>query len=137
MGHTVGDQANRAVKKGVAREQVKETRTPEQILKGIRGNLVARLSVTPNDIQFLLAQYDDARAVIGTLSADVTEKLLVISTQDDTITELNSKLAEFRNVYEQENRSASVTVERTIDSFTPSTPLPESVVSALTSVEGE
>lgn len=59
MGHNVGDQANRAVKAG-ERKAAEEKRTPEEIIKGIRGNLAAHLAVTPSDTQFLLAQYDAA-----------------------------------------------------------------------------
>ncbi len=44
----------------ITKTEVKETRTPEQIIKVIRGNLTAHLAVTPNDTAFLLAQYDAA-----------------------------------------------------------------------------
>lgn len=56
MGHNPGTSA---VKKS-ERKQAQEKRTPEEILKGIRGNLAAHLSVTPSDIAFLLLQYDQA-----------------------------------------------------------------------------
>ena len=90
MGHTVGDQANRAVKKG-ERKQVLETRSPDEIIKAIRGNLAAHLAVTPNDVQFLLAQYDAAVHIIEDRATEVRD--------------LQIKLDEFRSVYEQENRS--------------------------------
>lgn len=48
------------------RTQVKEIRSADEILKGIRGNLKAHLSVTPGDIAFLLAQFDAAMAAINT-----------------------------------------------------------------------
>lgn len=52
MGHN-GTQA--AAKK----EKVKASdRTPEQILKDIRNNVAAKLFVTPNDVRFLLGEYD-------------------------------------------------------------------------------
>jgi hypothetical protein len=54
MGH---NPATRDVKTS-DRKKAEEKRTPDEIIKGIRGNLVAHLSVTPNDIAFLLAQYD-------------------------------------------------------------------------------
>ena len=57
MAHSVGEQAARAVKNS-ERKKILETRTPEQILKGIRGNLAAHLAVTPNDTAFLLDLYD-------------------------------------------------------------------------------
>lgn len=46
------------------RKKIEEKRTPEAILLGIRGNLVAHLSITPSDIAFLLAQHDLAAATI-------------------------------------------------------------------------
>ena len=58
MAHSNQEAAARAVKN--SQKKVVETRTPEQIIKGIRGNLEAHLSVTPNDIAFLLECYDAA-----------------------------------------------------------------------------
>ena len=57
MAHSVGEQAARAVKNS-ERKQAGEKRTPDEIIKGIRGNLAAHLAVTPGDTAFLLAQYD-------------------------------------------------------------------------------
>lgn len=56
MGHSVGKAAENAVQRGAYKKEVE--RTPEQILKDIRRNLDARLAVTPDDVRFLLAQYD-------------------------------------------------------------------------------
>ena len=61
MGHNVGKQAEAAVKKGERKAAV-ETRTPAEIIKGIRGNLAAHLAVTPSDTKFLLDSYD---AIVG------------------------------------------------------------------------
>lgn len=61
MAHSVGEQAARAVKNS-ERKKVLETRSPGEIIKGIRGNLKAHLAVTPSDTAFLLAQYDAAIA---------------------------------------------------------------------------
>ena len=58
MAHSVGEQAARAVKN--SEKKTVETRTPEQILKVIRGNLAANLAVTPGDQRFLLARYEAA-----------------------------------------------------------------------------
>ena len=56
MGKNVGTVAAEAVKKS---EKVKASeRTGEQVLADIRRNLAAHLAVTPNDVRFLLAQYD-------------------------------------------------------------------------------
>jgi hypothetical protein len=62
MSHSVSETAARAVAN--SQRKVAETRTPEQILKGIRGNLAAHLAVTPNDVAFLLARYDEASAAL-------------------------------------------------------------------------
>src|ERR1035437_3022468 len=68
MGHNPGTKFENERKAAV------ETRAPEDVLKGIRGNLAAHLAVTPNDTQFLLAQHDAACARIVEL--DVTLALL-------------------------------------------------------------
>lgn len=58
MGHTVGEQAGRSVKKSEKTRLLE--RTPEQIIKDIRNNLSAKLAVTPDDVKFLLGKYDEA-----------------------------------------------------------------------------
>lgn len=60
MGHNVGKAADNAVQKSAVKKAVE--RTPEQILKDIRNHLDAKLAVTPDDVRFLLAQYDAAIA---------------------------------------------------------------------------
>jgi hypothetical protein len=58
MGHTVGEQAGRSVKKS---EKTKlAERTPQEIIKSIRNLLDAKLAVTPDDTRFLLTKYDEA-----------------------------------------------------------------------------
>ena len=69
MAHSVGEQAARAVKNS-ERKTVLETRSAEDIIKGIRGNLKAHLAVTPSDTAFLLAQYDEAIVRIRELYGD-------------------------------------------------------------------
>ena len=103
MGHNPSDA--RTGGKPFAAKKIEEKRTPEEILKGIRGNLAAHLSVTPNDIAFLLAQYDDQKSAVGLLVFTATE----LRTQ---ITDLQAKVEELRSVYEQENRSTTVTFEQ-------------------------
>jgi hypothetical protein len=58
MSHSVGEQANRAVKKSEKKAAV-SLRTPEERLAAIRGSVAAKLYVTPDDIRFLLDLYDD------------------------------------------------------------------------------
>lgn len=50
MGHNPGTQK--------ATKAVVEKRTPEEIMKVIRGNIATNLFVTPTDQRFLLVQYD-------------------------------------------------------------------------------
>jgi hypothetical protein len=111
MAHSVSEQAARAVKNS-ERKKVVETRTPEEILKGIRGNLAAHLSVTPNDIQFLLDRYYAAAQAV--VDSDVKRGTLGLENETlrADIKAMEVKLEEFRTVYEQENRSTTVTVER-------------------------
>jgi hypothetical protein len=60
MGHAVSEAAARSVRKSQAVK--KEERSQEQILKDIRSSLDAKLSVTPDDIRFLLGLYDKSIA---------------------------------------------------------------------------
>lgn len=109
MGHNVGTAAANAVKKS---ERVKPgDRTPEQILKDIRGNLAAHLFVTPNDQRWLLARYDEAvQAVV-----DGDFKRGALGLENESIKAENVRLTvqveEFRSVYEQENRCQTLTLE--------------------------
>ena len=57
MAHSVAEQAARSVKKSEKMKLLE--RTPEQIIKDIRMNLNAKLAVTPDDVRFLLAKYDE------------------------------------------------------------------------------
>ena len=62
MAHSVSEAAARAVKNS---QKVKaEERTPEQILKGIRGNIAAHLAVTFSDTAWLLETYDRTHALL-------------------------------------------------------------------------
>jgi hypothetical protein len=126
MGHNVGDQANRAVKKS-EKKSADALRTPEERLSAIRSSLAAKLFVTPDDVRFLLGLYDGRMEFIDQVVNPALE-----TTRHDCdnfahqVVELQAKLDEFRTVYEQENRSTTVTVERV---------LPESVYNALTAIE--
>jgi hypothetical protein len=116
MGHSVGDAAARSVRKS---EKVKpEDRTPEQILKGIRSNLAARLAVTPDDQRFLLLQYDTtvtslqaANEVSKELTLQVENLTKQNNDQNQQIQKLVEENDQFRAVYEQENRKQLLSVE--------------------------
>ena len=118
MGHTVGDQAGIAVRKG--QKQRLEDRTPEEILKQIRNNLAARLAVTPDDQRFLLLQYDTttgslvaANEVGRHLIAQVENLTKQNNDQNAQIQKLVEENDQFRAVYEQENRKQLLSVETT------------------------
>jgi hypothetical protein len=118
MGHTVGDQAAKAVKKSEKRAADAQ-RTPEQRLAAIRGSLAAKLFVTPEDQRFLLDLLDQATTIVTTLKQlDQHQAVLIVdlqaknAEQSGSIGELQSKLEEFRTVYEQENRSTKIKIER-------------------------
>src|ERR1700676_4608443 len=113
MAHSVSEQAARAVKNSERKQT--ETRTPEQILKGIRNSLVSHTWITPSDVQFLLGQYDAVTAQYQAAVAIITdrnhevEKLQhIIEDRATDVRDLQVKLDEFRAVYEQENRSTTL-----------------------------
>ena len=105
MGHN----PNKIVKTK-ERKQVLETRSPEDIIKGIRGNLVAHLSVTPSDIAFLLKEFDVATAAVEQLGASAVSLFRRAEAAETKICALQEKLDEFRAVYDAENRNVTVTV---------------------------
>ena len=116
MAHSVGEQAARAVKN--SQKTVAETRTPEEILKTIRGNIAAHLFVTPTDQRFLLEQYDAAITSIYTVNRDHVTLRSAIEAQDAYIADLqaeivrlNEQIEQFRTVYEQENRNQTLRVD--------------------------
>jgi hypothetical protein len=116
MGHSVGDQAGIAVRKG--QKQKPEDRTPEQILKGIRNNLASRLAVTPDDQRFLLLQYDTTTTSLqaaNEVSKELTLQVENLTKQNNDQNQQIQKLVEendqFRAVYEQENRKQLLSVE--------------------------
>ena len=98
----MGHKPNKIVKTK-ERKQVLETRSPEDIIKGIRGNLVAHLSVTPSDIAFLLVAFDAEKE----FSHKLTEENVDLKAQ---IADLEEKVAWARQVYEDENRSFTIAI---------------------------
>ena len=110
MGHSVSKAANNAVEKS---KKVKAAdRTDLQIIADMRRNFAAGLAVTADDQKWLLAQYDalvekDLDGQIGYMQVRITQLV-------EENTQLTTKLQEFRDVYEQENRSTVVKVERVL-----------------------
>lgn len=118
MGHSVGDQAGIAVRKG--QKQRVEERTPEQIMKGIRNSLASRLAVTPDDQRFLLLQYDTVLSSLveaqhAAIDLDVQIENLTKQNNDQAaqIQKLVEENDQFRDVYEKENRRQLLSVETT------------------------
>jgi len=63
MGHSVSKAADNAVKK--SEKVAGAARTPEQIIATVRAQLSQHLAVVPEDVRFLLAQYDAQAIVIS------------------------------------------------------------------------
>lgn len=117
MAHSVSEAAARAVKNSERKQT--ETRTPAQRLADIRKNRAAKLFVTPADQDFLLASLDAALASVQSLTtiAEAAGKSLESTRADrdrfaHRVVELEAKVEEFRQVYEEENRSMALKVER-------------------------
>lgn len=127
MAHSVSEAAARAVKNSERKQA--ETRTPEQRLADIRKNRAAKLFVTPDDQDFLLAQHDAYKASaesykesVEKSADDIMQLRAQLAGANDRLSEyanvivpgLEAKLEEFRQVYEEENRTMAVKMERTL-----------------------
>lgn len=130
MSHTVGEKAALAVAAS-QRQPLKETRTDEQRIKDLRKNLANNLWIMPDDIRLLLNLYDAAVITLGERenSEKEVQQLQIIleaanfsleSTRADRdrfaheVVVLQAQVEQFRTVYETENRSQNVTLERFI-----------------------
>lgn len=119
-----------AAARAVARSEKKDPskRTDREVIADVRRLLGSGLAVTPDDQRFLLTKYDDVLGLMvqnTSLLQDSTESLqnayreidelkALNASQSTMITELHEKLDEFRRVYELENSSQSVKVERAL-----------------------
>lgn len=119
MSHTVGEKAAMAVKNSQKKTGAVETRTHAEIIKTLRGNLNSPLAILKTDVAVLLAAYDllserfekNARLLESETIACAAFRtrisdLLAVQEQ------LAAKIEEFRAVYEAENSSQSVKLER-------------------------
>ena len=88
--------ADKAVAK--SQKKVATERTPEEVLKGIRGNFAAGLAVTPDDQKFLLGLYDAAfnhavdlgnRLILCREHIHHEDLPVVVASTDVELTELN------------------------------------------------
>jgi|SRR5579864_424283 len=100
MGH---NPATRDAKK-FERTKILETRSADDIIKGIRGNLVSPLTILKTDVAVLLKNYDAMVAGVLDLQAQ-------LAASEALVVDLKAKVEEFRSVYDQENRSTTITFE--------------------------
>ncbi len=155
MGHNPSTRSDKKLEK----KEAEALRTPEQRLAAIRGSLLAKLFVIPDDVRFVLGLYDSALSAIILAGAEYARLTTLNASQSTMIVELQAlvenakytvevlgkslldrkaeiadlqaKNDEFRDVYDQENRSTTLTVERV-----PSEPaLPASVYNALIAID--
>lgn len=113
MGHNVGKAADNAVKR--SQQQKLATRTPEEVLADIRRNLASNLAVTPSDQRFLLEQYDIERSAVVHLGESVKALLFRAESAEAQVVQLKAKIEEFRSVYETENQSMVLKVEKVLE----------------------
>jgi hypothetical protein len=109
MGHTVGEQAGRSVKKSEKAKQAE--RSSEQIIKEIRHHLADKTAVVPLDTAFLLLQYDVITELVEDLKKQVENLTNQNNDQNAQVQKLVEENDQFREVYEQENRKQLLSVE--------------------------
>jgi hypothetical protein len=97
----------KAAREAVARgaNQTADTRTKEKRLFDIGNHYASHLAVTYDDQKLL---WDEYKAV-GSLLFGATERVALLEIEN---ADLRSKNEEFRAVYESENRSTTLKVER-------------------------
>jgi hypothetical protein len=107
MGRSVSDAAAQAVAKSNKKESVE--RSPDEIISHARNNAQSGLSVTSVDILFILGVLDSTRAALrAEAELNASQSTMIVS-----LTEQNER---FREVYELENHSSSVKIEK-VDEF--------------------
>jgi hypothetical protein len=102
MGHNVGKQAALAVAAGQKRgAAVAETRTSDEIIKTLRGNLNSPVTIMKTDIAILMAAYD-------TVQAQYQAAVQIITARNHEIAAMQEQVDRFREVYDMENRVQKV-----------------------------
>ena len=114
MGRSVSDAAAQAVAKSNKKESVE--RTPEDILKGIRLNLASKAAVTPDDTRWLLTQFDTDTEALRQFTAQNEKLQTTNNILNERIAQLTEQNERFREVYELENHSSSIKIEK-VDEF--------------------
>jgi len=83
MGHNVGKAADNAVQRSAVKKA--SERTSDQILLDIRRNLDAKLAVTPDDVRFLLAEYDREHMAVLHLGESTAALLKRVEVAEDKL----------------------------------------------------
>ena len=107
MGRSVSDAAAQAVAKSNKKESVE--RSPDEIISHARNNAHSGLAVTSADILLILSVLDSARAALA-------QTQTVNTTLNENLAQLTEQNERFREVYELENHSSSVKIEK-VDEF--------------------
>ena len=141
MGHNPSTRSEKQLEK----KEAEALRTPAERLAAIRSSCAPNCTVfvTKDDVRFLLDQFDQALAAVITAGAEYSRLTNLNASQSTMIVELQEKNAEFRDVYDQENRSVVLTVERVLALNNPAPvvteveepALPETVYNALIAID--
>lgn len=105
MGH---NPATRNTQQSTMRTKVSENRSADEIIKTLRGNLKSPLAILKTDVAVLLAAFDASQEAVAHLAGATAGLLTRAEAAEDLVVDLKGKLAEFRQVYEQENRGMAV-----------------------------
>ena len=114
MGRSVSAAAAQAVEKSNKKTAVE--RTIADIIAQARNNASSGLSVTSADILAIISTLDSFRTQLVQATNQLQSGAETIEFLGKENEELKAQVAEFRRVYEQENRSSSVKVEQ-VDEF--------------------
>ena len=114
MGRSVSAAAAQAVEKSNKKAAVE--RTIADIIVQARNNAASGLSVTSADILAIISTLDSFRTQLVQATNQLQSGAETIDFLGKENEELKAQVAEFRRVYEQENRSSSVKVEQ-VDEF--------------------
>ena len=110
MGRSVSDAAAQAVAKSNKKESAE--RSPAQIISDARNHAQSGLAVTSADILFILSVLDSNRSAAIQSGSQVVELQEVNTILNENVAQLTAQVAEFRRVYELENRSSSVKIQK-------------------------
>ena len=108
MGH---NPATRNTQQSTMRTKVSENRSADEIIKTLRGNLNAPLAILKTDVAVLMAAFDASQSAAAHLAGATAGLLARAEAAEALVVDLKATMEEFRSVYDQENRSMTVTFE--------------------------